>query len=235
MIKSAQQKIFGEFKPVFEDHFPLSPDETKIVDDFHKLYFRLNEKKPGLLLSWMGFQTGKLPSDLWIYQELIFSFRPDLIIECGTHKGGSALFFADIFDRVGSGNILTVDLYPQPNLPTHSRIQYLNGSSISKETFSLVKDRAINYNNIMVILDSNHSRDHVLEELRLYSPFVPVGGLIIVEDSFLNGHPSHNEFGPGPMEAIDQFIKDSNDFVIDRSFEKFLFTLNRRGFLRRVA
>ena len=78
---------------MYDHHHPLSEAEQKIIDDFHGLYFRLNEKKSGLMLSWMGYQTGKVPGDLWIYQELLFLMRPDIIIECGTHKGGSALLF----------------------------------------------------------------------------------------------------------------------------------------------
>ena len=82
----------------------------------------------------------------------------------------------------------------------------------------------------MVILDSNHETSHVFEELQLYSELVPLNGYIIVEDTFLNGHPSHKEFGSGPYEAIDLFIRENNNFVIDKSLEKFLLSNNCKIF-----
>ena len=85
----------------------------------------------------------------------------------------------------------------------------------------------------MVILDSNHETSHVLKELKLYSEFIQENGILVVEDTFLNGHPSHQKFGSGPYEAIELFLKENKKFEIDKSLEKFLFTLNYNGFLRR--
>jgi cephalosporin hydroxylase len=225
----------GDFLPISDDHFPLDKLDQKIVDDFHNLYFRLNEKKSGLMLSWLGHQTGKLPSDLWIYQELIFSLRPDFIVECGTHKGGSALYLSHICQLLGHGKVITIDLYPKENRPSHKNLTYVNGSSISSNTFDTLDRLIPPHSNVLVILDSDHSKDHVLAELALYSKLIPIGGFIVVEDSFLNGHPSHNDFGEGPMEAIEEFLKINKNFIIQRSYEKFLFTLNRNGFLKRIS
>lgn len=224
----------GEFLPFDEDHFPLSTTDQKVLDDFHNLYFRLNEKKPGLLLSWLGYQTGKLPGDLWIYQELIFRLRPEVIIECGTHKGGSALFLSHICEIVGSGKVVSIDLYRRDGRPIHKLLSYFIGSSTDQSVYDSVKKEIGCQSKVLVILDSDHTKEHVSRELALYSPLVPVGGYIVVEDSFLNGHPSHVTFGSGPMEAIEEFIANNRNFVIDRSLEKFLFTLNRKGFLKRI-
>ena len=224
----------GNFSPLLENHFPLNSVDQDIIDKFHSLYFRLNEKKPGLMLSWMGYQVGKLPGDLWLYQELLFQLKPDVIIECGTHRGGSALYFANILQLLGNGRVLTVDLYPKEDLPSHTLITYFNGSSTDPDVFKNIS-KSINENEkVLVILDSNHTRDHVLEEMYLYKNLVSTGSYLVIEDTFLNGHPSHENFGSGPMEAIDDFLLLNSNFEIDRSLEKFLFTLNRRGFLRRI-
>ena len=85
----------------------------------------------------------------------------------------------------------------------------------------------------MVTLDSDHSRDHVLEELRIYSKLVTPGCYLIVEDSNINGHPVLPDFGPGPMEALEDFLAEDSSFVVDRSREKFLLSFNPRGCLRK--
>jgi len=85
----------------------------------------------------------------------------------------------------------------------------------------------------MVILDSEHCKDHVLKELQIYNSFVNKGSYLIVEDSDINGHPVRPGWGPGPMEALNEFLKENNDFVIDDSREKFLMTQNPRGYLKR--
>ena len=86
-----------------------------------------------------------------------------------------------------------------------------------------------------MILDSDHSRDHVLDELRLYSRFVTPGGYLVVEDTNVNGHPVFPEHGPGPMEAVEEFLAESDEFEIDLAREKFFLTFNPRGFLRKSA
>ncbi len=223
----------GDFA-VEDDLFPLSEEDQATLDNFHQMYFRLLEKKSGLQISWLGNQTGKLPSDLWLYQEMIVDLCPEVIVECGTHWGGSALFLANMCQLVGKGRVITVDLYPKPSRPNHVLIEYVNGSSVDPEIVNTVTANVGDATNVLVILDSNHSQEHVFEEIMAYKDLVPVGGYLVVEDSFLNGHPSHKEFGPGPMEAIDEFLAKDDSFRIDRGKEKLLFTLNRRGFLKRV-
>jgi cephalosporin hydroxylase len=84
-----------------------------------------------------------------------------------------------------------------------------------------------------VILDSDHERDHVLNELRLYAPLVSAGSYLIVEDSNVNGHPVVSDFGPGPAEAVEQFLAETEEFEVDRSREKFFLTFNPSGYLRK--
>jgi cephalosporin hydroxylase len=127
-----------------------------------------------------------------------------------------------------------VDIDPIPDRPSHPRITYLQGSSTAPDVFDRVKAMAASAQRTLVILDSDHSRDHVLAEMNLYADLVSPGSYMIVEDTNVNGHPVLPEFGPGPMEALDDFLSERSDFVIDRSKEKLLITFNPRGYLRKV-
>ncbi len=87
----------------------------------------------------------------------------------------------------------------------------------------------------MVILDSDHSQAHVARELEILAPYVTPDSYLIVEDTNINGHPTYPSFGPGPFEALERFIADHPEFVVDSSREKFLLTFNPKGFLRRLS
>ena len=121
---------------------------------------------------WLGVRTDKNPLDLWIYQEMLHELRPDLIVETGTAFGGSALYLASMCDLLGHGKVVTVDIIEQAGRPEHPRLEYLTGSSIASEMVDEVKRRIEPGSTTLVVLDSNHKRDHVLEELRLYAPLV---------------------------------------------------------------
>ena len=136
-------------------------------------------------------------------------------------------------DLIGHGQIVSIDLYPKSPLPTHPRLNYLHGSSIDSSIVEQVTQLATDHKKIMVILDSDHHLDHVYNELQSYYKLVPSGGYLIVEDTFLGGNPSHEEYGDGPMNAIYKFLDEQSDFYIEKKNERFLFTLNRNGFLRR--
>ena len=85
----------------------------------------------------------------------------------------------------------------------------------------------------MVVLDSDHTRDHVAEELRLYAPLVTSGCYLVVEDTNVNGNPVLPEFGPGPQEAVAEFLAQTDDFEVDHEREKLMLTFNPNGYLRR--
>jgi cephalosporin hydroxylase len=128
--------------------------------------------------------------------------------------------------------VLTIDK-DAGERPKHDRVTYVTGSSTAPETLALVAERAQGKSPVMVILDSDHRRDHVLTELRSYADFVTPGSYLVVEDTNLNDHPLLPGFGPGPMEAVDEFLRERDDFEPDPSAEKFLLTFNPRGYLRR--
>jgi cephalosporin hydroxylase len=200
----------------------------QISKHFNRVYYA-NADRTMFDCAWLGTTTVKYPLDLWIYQELIVEQRPQLIVETGTFRGGSAAYFGSICDLLGEGHVVSVDIQDL-SPPQHPRV----GSSIAPETVAAVHARAEGLVRIFVILDSDHSRDHVLAELHAYSDLVPVGGSLIVEDTNVNGHPVLPEHGPGPYEAVDAFLADNDAFVRDRRSERFMCTANPGGFLTRV-
>lgn len=213
---------------------PLSSEEAEVVRKFHELYYGrwLAEVADTINLSWFGHQLLKCPLDLWIYQELLVRTRPDFVVETGTWRGGSALYFAMLFDQLGHGRVITVDIRAQPNCPKHPRIRYVEGASTDPTIVAEVQ-RSVSGGRVMVILDSDHRAGHVYQEILDYSPLVQTGDYLIVEDTNVNGHPAYPDFGPGPMEAIDKFLSENDEFVIDRRCERFMMTLYPRGYLRR--
>ena len=183
--------------------------------------------------TWLGAQALKNPLDLWVYQEIMAETRPELVVETGTYRGGSAFFLASICDLLGAGEVLSLDIEPvRDDYPKHARITYFGGrSSTDPEVVAEVRARAEG-KRTLVILDSDHSRAHVEAELAEYAPLVPVGGYVIVEDS--NIGQIREDLLPGPLEAIEAFLGRTDAFEIDRSREKFLITFNPSGYLRRV-
>jgi cephalosporin hydroxylase len=182
---------------------------------------------------WLGVQALKNPLDLWIYQEIVTDTRPELIVETGTWRGGSALYLASICDLLGVGEIVSIDVEPaRDDYPQHPRITYLAGrSSTDPDVVEEIRARA-GGRRMLVILDSDHSQSHVEAELDAYAPLVPVGCYIVVEDS--NIGKIRKDLMPGPFQAVETFLAKTNEFEIDREREKFLLTFNPSGYLRRV-
>jgi cephalosporin hydroxylase len=114
-----------------------------------------------------------------------------------------------------------------------AELTYVVASSTDHDVVAQVAERAERAGPVLVVLDSDHSRDHVLAELRAYAPLVTPGSYLVVEDTNINGHPVYEAFGPGPMEAVQDFLKERDDFEVDRSREKFLFSFNPGGWLRK--
>ena len=219
---------------VDRDQPPLSSEQTEVIREFHDLYYTRWAKAGGdtIDLSWFGHQTLKCPLDLWVYQELLVRTRPDVVVETGTWGGGSALYLAMVFDRLNHGRVITIDVKAKENRPQHPRITYVSGSSTDPATVAAVHGM-VDGARAMVVLDSDHTAEHVYAEILAYHPLVRPGDYLIVEDTNINGHPTFPEFGPGPMEAVTRFLSENGDFEIDRRCERFLMTLNPSGYLRR--
>jgi cephalosporin hydroxylase len=209
--------------------------ERRTIRKFHQLYYDSSTGgKPWRHTFWLGCRVLKCPLDLWIYQEIIHELRPDFIIEAGTAYGGNAHFMASLCDLIGNGRIITIDIEAQPDRPQHPRITYVLGSSVDPKIVAETKAAVAGAKTVLVILDSDHSRDHVLAELNAWSDLVTVGSYCIVEDSNVNGHPAHLKHGPGPTEAMRKFLAGDNRFEPDATREKFFLTFNPGGYLKRV-
>lgn len=211
---------------------PRDDERRAVVDAFHELYYG-DAAATWARTFWRGHLVLKCPLDLWIYQEILVDTRPDLIVETGTFGGGSAYFLASICDLLGHGEVVTIDVDRQRGLPDHPRITYVVGSSVAEDVLAAVRGRADAAERVMVILDSDHSRDHVLRELEAYGPLVTPGCYLVVEDTNVNGHPVRADHGPGPMEALRDFLQTTDDFEVDLAREKLLLTFNPSGYLRR--
>lgn len=223
------------FDKLIDDRSHFSTIKTDIVHQFHQLYYHshfYNQKDS--TTSWLGIPTEKCPLDLWIFQEILFDKKPDLIIECGTGKGGTTIFLASICDLMNQGKIISVDIN-QILRPVHSRIKYLHGNTTDEGILTILKEEAKNKKSIMVILDDDHHRNHVYKELLAYQDLVSKGNYLIVEDTNLNGNPVFKEYGAGPMEAVSDFLKENHHFESDKSKEKYFLTFNPNGYLKRIS
>jgi cephalosporin hydroxylase len=205
-------------------------NQVDITKLFHHVYYG---SQVWMDTNWMGYPILKCPLDMWIYQEIIWEMKPDFIIETGTFHGGSALYYANLFDIIGNGKVITIDIEKRNPAPNHPRIEYVIASSTDINIFNQIKEITNNSKSTMVVLDSDHSMDHVYKEMSLWNELVTVGNYLIVEDSNVNGHPVRDDFGPGPMEAINKFLVSTNQFEIDYEREKFFMTQNPKGYLKK--
>jgi cephalosporin hydroxylase len=177
------------------------------------------------------------PLDAWGVQEALVTDDVDLVVECGTNRGGSAFFMASIFDLLGRGHVITIDIQPMSEV-NHPRIDHVIGSSIDQEVFDRVRAKVeeIQPNKVMVLLDSDHTGPHVLRELELYSELVPVGGYVLVQDGCIDELRIMRQDRPGPLWAIKQFVGQDSRFVVDRErSERFLLSHSPSGWLRRMG
>jgi cephalosporin hydroxylase len=142
-------------------------------------------------------------------------------------------------DRINEhGKVITVDIDPKIEKAStfatfRNRVEAIKGDSVSPEVISEIA-RRVGGGTVLVTLDSLHTKEHVLKEMNIYSKFVTAGSYLIVQDTNINGHPVYPTFGPGPMEAVEEFLKNNRDFEVDRSREKFMLTAYPSGFLKKI-
>lgn len=199
--------------------------------------------------SWMGRPIIQYPQDMIAMQEIIWEVKPDLIIETGIAHGGSLIYYASLLELIGKGEVLGIDIDIRAHNkaeiekhPMYKRIKMLEGSSISESIVEQVKTAALGKEKILVCLDSNHTYEHVLSELRLYTPFVSVGSYIVVFDTIVEDLPD-NYFkeerpwgiGNNPKTAVWEFLKDNDNFIVDRFIDnKLLISVAPDGYLKRI-
>jgi cephalosporin hydroxylase len=184
--------------------------------------------------SWLGIPIWQNVLDLWTIQETISELKPGLLIETGTNRGGSALFYAHLMDLLGHGRVVTIDIEDINDLD-HPRIDFLHGSSTDPAIVERVREAAAAAEGpVMVILDGNHARDHVAEELELYAPLVTPGSLLLSQDGIIDRLALFSDTRPGPLPANKAFLARHTEFAHDRERnDRFLLSHHPLGWLRR--
>jgi len=203
------------------------------------------------LWSWMGVPIIQVPSDIVATQEIIWTTRPDVVIETGVARGGSVIFYASILTLVGKGKVVGVDIdiraHNRDTIEKHpmaSRIALIEGSSIDAETIARVKAVIPAGAAVMLVLDSDHSKHHVLAELRALSPLVTQGQFLIVADTLLGRLTPEQTprvrsrfWPPGdePLAAVQEFLKENDRFRPDEEVNgKMILSSSPGGYLRCV-
>jgi len=208
----------------------------RLAPTVHSLFFRelIGKTNNFGAVEWLGQPIWQNVLDLWTIQETIAEVRPGLVIECGTNRGGSSLFFAHLLDLMGTGHVVTIDIARLHDL-SHPRISYLIGSSLSADVLEKVRTHvAACPGPVMVILDSDHSGDHVRRELECYAPLVTPGSYCLVQDGVIDTLALFRASRPGPLVAIEDFLRSNGAFEIDvERSERFLITHHPKGWLRR--
>lgn len=211
-------------------------ERQRIVDDFARLWW--HDKSIFFGQSWLGLPTLQHPFDAWVTQEVIVQTRPERIVEAGSFFGGSATMWAMLLEQlVPEGRVVAVDIEDRMEHARkvdlfQRRVDFICGSTVDPAVVERVAE-LVEGRRTMVILDSAHDAPHVRAELAAYASFVTPGCYLIVQDGFVNGHPCDPDHGPGPYEAIQDFIGADDRFDVDESRERMLFTFNPNGFLRR--
>jgi cephalosporin hydroxylase len=239
--------------------------EDTDVQALSRIWLReITRHKYAYNFSWMGRPIIQLPQDMLAMQEIIWNLKPDLIIETGIAHGGSLIYYASLLELVNLETepenlqatpgvrpyVLGIDIdirahnlaaIQQHTMYQRKRIQLIEGSSISEEVFAQVRQHAENKRNIVVVLDSNHTHEHVLQELNFYSSFIKQGGYLIVFDTVIEAMPDdllHTQNRPwkkgdNPQTAVQAFLTQNDRFQPDWDLEaKLLITVAPMGYLK---
>jgi len=207
-----------------------------------------NKSQYSYNFSWMGRPIIQYPQDMIAMQEIIWELKPDLIIETGIAHGGSLIYYASLLELIGKGSILGIDIdirsHNKAEIERHpmfKRIQMIQGSSIDQATVDQVAEIVAGKEKVLVTLDSNHTHDHVLRELELYSPFVTAQSYLVAFDTIVEDLP--NDYMPGrpwrqgnnPKTAVREFLRSHPEFEIDRSVDnKLLISVGPEGYLKKI-
>ena len=204
--------------------------------------------------SWLGRPIIQYPQDMIALQEIIWEVKPDMIIETGIAHGGSLIFSASMLTlleacgEIENGQVLGIDIDIREHNkkaieahPLSKKITMLQGSSIDKEMIAKVQEFAQKGKRILVILDSNHTHEHVLAELRAYASLVSLESYCVVFDTIIEDMPEGSfperpwDKGDNPKTAVWEYLKESDEFVIDKNIEnKLLITVAPDGYLKRI-
>lgn len=221
--------------------------DPRLTDLSLEFLRRSAEHRYSYNFTWLGRPIIQYPTDIVAMQEIIWSVRPDFILETGIAHGGSLVLYASMLELIGDdGVVVGVDIEIRPHNrlaieqhPMSKRIQMIEGSSVDGTVAARVAEMARGRKRVLVTLDSNHTHEHVLQELRLYSPLVRSGSYLVVFDTSVDDMPAGSfpdrPWGAGnnPKTAVRHFLRENDRFAIDREIEqKLLITVAPEGYLR---
>jgi cephalosporin hydroxylase len=219
------------------------PDVRRLGSE---LFDKVNEYRYSYNFTWLGRPVIQFPQDLIALQEVIWSTRPQVVVETGIAHGGSLVFTASLLELLGEGKVVGVDIDIRAHNrvaieehPMAKRIEMIEGSSVDEEIVARVRSAIGDAQRVLVILDSNHTHEHVLQELRLYSPLVTEGSYLVVMDTVVEDMPTDafpdRPWGSGdnPMTAMREFLAETDRFEIDQEIsDKLVLTVAPSGYLK---
>lgn len=250
MNKMSEKKIYSriEFEELRKTWAQEMADDIPLNHEALDVFIKADQHNWIHQTNWFGEPVLQVPQDMFALQEIIFKTRPKFIIEIGVAWGGSLLFYATLQEVLGGECVIGVDIFIPDDLRKRlssnslsKRIQLIAGSSVDDLVIEQIKKIVGNDKKVMVILDSNHTHEHVIQELNKYSPFCGEGQYIVVGDTIIDHFPPHphrqRPWGPGnnPKTAVDEFLKTHTEFVVDHEIDrKLLFTCNPSGYLKHI-
>jgi len=242
-----------DYKKNIEQRVESYQNDSTLKDTSSSFVTALSKTKYAYNFFWLGVPILQIPQDLQALQEIIWETKPDLIIETGVAWGGSIVFSASMLailescGNIKNGTVIGIDIDIRAhnrkeieNHPLAHKIKLIESSSVSEETISQVISLAKG-KKVLVCLDSNHTHDHVLQELRAYAPLVSNGGYCIVGDTGVEDLPEGTTLdrpwgkGNNPKTAVWQYLKENKNFVVDKNLEnKLILTGSPDGYLKRI-
>ncbi len=239
-----------QFKEERANRIKKNADNEKLLDAAQTFNVESNKAQYSYNFSWMGRPVIQYPQDMIAMQEIIWNLKPDLIIETGIAHGGSLIYYASLLELIGKGEVLGIDIDIREHNkteiekhPMYKRIKMIQGSSIDPTIIESVKEYTIGKESILVVLDSNHTHEHVFAELQMYASFVSLNSYIVVydtiveklPDNYLPGHQRPWGIGDNPFTAVSSFLELNQEFEIDKSINnKLLISVAPDGYLKRI-
>ena len=233
-----------------ENALKLGQADT-VFDQSKKLVIDLNTYGYPYMWTWFGVPIIQLPADIMATQEVIWQVKPDVIIETGVARGGSVLFMASLLEMMGNGTVIGVDIDIRAHNraaiedhPMSGRVQLVEGPSTHPDTLARVRALIPEGARVMVVLDSDHSRAHVLDECRAYGELVTEGSYLVVADTLL-GHMTpeeapqdrskHWSVGDEPLAAVHDYLAETDRFEPDAAINgKLVLSSSPGGYLKCV-
>ncbi len=224
--------------------------DQSVFDGSVRYMLQLDPYDYSYLWSWMGVPVIQMPADVLATQEVIWTTKPDIIIETGVARGGSVLFMASLLELIGKGQVIGVDIdiraHNRASIEQHpmsKRVTLIEGGSVDEDTLARVRAAIPAGARVMVVLDSDHSRDHVLAECKAYGQLVTPGCYMVVADTMI-GHVEASEApqkrskiwskGDEPLSALKQYLAESDFFEVDEVLNgKLVLSSSPGGYIRR--